>query len=116
MLRQVRTGAIIASCRAAARAIGAIVPEAAPDLSVSERVGRRGRADRFYARWAAEYVGAFARSGHPVAEMAARHNLSPSQVRNLVYACRQRGMLTASPPGRAGGELTARAVELLREG
>jgi hypothetical protein len=116
MLRQIRTGAIIASYRAAARAIGAILPEAAPDLSVSERVGRRGRDDRFYARWAAEYVNALTRSGNPVAEMAARHHLSASQIRNLVYACRKKDMLTAAPPGRAGGELTARAIELLREG
>jgi hypothetical protein len=116
MLRQVRTGAIIASCRAAARAIGAIVPDAAPDLSVSERVGRRGRDDRFYARWAAEYADALTRSPNPVAEMAARHHLSASQVRNLVHACRKKDMLTAAPPGRAGGELTARAIELLKEG
>jgi DNA-binding IscR family transcriptional regulator len=58
----------------------------------------------------------FTRSGHPVAELAARHHLSASQVRNLVHACRNRGMLTASPPGRAGGELTGRAIELLKEG
>jgi hypothetical protein len=116
MVREIRTGVIIASCRAAGGWMAAYLPGDAPDLSVSERVGRRGRDHRFYARWAAEYADAFARSGHPVAEMAARHNLSPSQVRNLVYACRRHGMLTASPPGRAGGELTARAIELLREG
>ena len=116
MLRQVRTGAIIASARAAARAIGAILPDAAPDLSVSERVGRRGRDDRFYARWAAEYADALSRSPNPIAEMAGRHHLSPSQVRNLVHACRNKKMLTAAPPGRAGGELTARAIELLKEG
>ena len=115
MLRQVRTGAIFASYRSAARALSFVL-DAAPDLSVSERVGRRGRDDRFYARWAAEYADAFTRSGHPVAELAARHNLSPSQVRNLVYACRNKKMLTAAPPGRAGGELTARAIELLKEG
>jgi hypothetical protein len=115
MLRQIHTGAIIAAHRAAARVIGLIQPGAAPDLSVSERVGRRGRDDRFYARWAAEYADAFSRSSHPVAEMASRHSLSPSQVRNLVYACRRRGMLTAAPSGRAGGELTARAIGLLKE-
>ena len=114
MLRQIRTGAIFASHRTAARVIGILHPDA-PDLSVSERVGRRGRDDRFYARWAADYADAFSRSSHPVAEMAARHSLSPSQVRNLVYACRRRGMLTSAPSGRAGGELTARAIELLRE-
>lgn len=115
MLRQVRTGAIIAAYPAPARVFGLIQPDSVPDLSVSERAGRRGRDDRFYARWAAEYVGAFSRSGHPVAEMASRHSLSPSQVRNLVHACRRRGMLTSAPSGRAGGELTARAIDLLKE-
>jgi hypothetical protein len=116
MLRQIRTGAIIASYRAAARAWSFVLPDTAPDLSVSERVGRRGRDDRFYARWAAEYADALTRSPNPVAEMAGRHHLSASQVRNLVHACRNKEMLTAAPPGRAGGELTARAIELLKEG
>jgi hypothetical protein len=119
MLRQVRTGAIIAAHRAAARlwalpGIAAVMPDL-PDLSVSERAGRRGRDDRFYARWAAEYADALTRSANPVTELARRHHLSASQVRNLAHACRKRGMLTAAPPGRAGGELTARAIELLRE-
>lgn len=69
----------------------------------------------YYARWAAAYADALARSPQPVADLAARHNLSPSQIRNLMHACRRRGMLTASPPGRAGGELTQRAVQLLKE-
>jgi hypothetical protein len=116
MLRQIRTGAIIAAYRPAARVFAAVQPDAAPDLSVSERTGRRGRDSRFYARWAAEYADALTRSGNPVAELAARHHLSPSQVRNLVHACRKKDMLTAAPPGRAGGVLTARAIELLREG
>jgi hypothetical protein len=116
MLRQIRTGAIIASYRAAARLIATVQPDAAPDLSVSERVGRRGRDDRFYARWAAEYADALTRSGNPVTELAGRHHLSPSQVRNLVHACRKKEMLTAAPPGRAGGVLTFHAIELLREG
>jgi hypothetical protein len=116
MLRQVRTGAIFASYRSAARALSFVLPDTAPDPSVSERVGRRGRDDRFYARWAAEYADALTRSPNPVAEMAGRHHLSPSQVRNLVHACRNKKMLTAAPPGRAGGELTARAIELLKEG
>jgi DNA-binding IscR family transcriptional regulator len=53
--------------------------------------------------------------GHPVDDLASRHNLSASQIRNLMHACRRRGMLTASPPGRAGGELTPRAIALLKE-
>jgi hypothetical protein len=114
MLRQLRTGDLIASLRAAARQHEQIFGDA-PDLSVTTRVGRRGRDDLYYARWAAAYVGALARSGRPVEDLAARHNLSASQIRNLMYACRRRGMLTASPRGRAGGELTPRAVALLKE-
>jgi hypothetical protein len=117
MLREIRTGAIIASARMTGRVLASYLPDGAPDLSVSERVGRRGRDDRFYARWAAEYVAACARSTRPVADLAARHHLSPSQVRNLVHACRhKRGMLTDPLPGKAGGELTDRAIELLKEG
>jgi hypothetical protein len=116
MLREIRTGALLALVRKMAGHMAPYLPADAPDLSVSHRVGRRGKDDKFYARWAAEYAAACTRSGHPVAEMAARHHLSASQVRNLVHACRNRKMLTASPPGRAGGELTARAIELLREG
>jgi hypothetical protein len=113
MLRQLRTGDLLAALRAATRQVVALT--GAPDLDVSHRAGRRGRDDLYYARWAAEYADALTRSGNPVAEMAGRHHLSASQVRNLVHACRKRKMLTAAPPGRAGGELTARAIELLRE-
>jgi len=114
MLRQVRTGDLIAALRAAARQYERYLG-AAPDLAVGTRVGRRGRDDRYYAEWAAAYVDALARSARPVEDLARRHNLSPSQVRNLMHACRRRGMLTASPPGRAGGELTPRATQLLEE-
>ena len=115
MLRDIHTGPLITSLRVAASQHEALFGSA-PDLSVGHRVGRAGRDGLYYARWAGEYADALTRSGNPVAEMAARHHLSASQVRNLVHACRKRGMLTAAPPGRAGGELTARAIELLREG
>jgi hypothetical protein len=114
MLRQIHTGDLLAGLRVASRQ--AVALAGVPDLAVSHRAGRRGKDDLYYARWAAEYADALTRSGNPVAELAARNHLSASQVRNLVYACRKRGMLTAAPPGRAGGELTARAIELLQEG
>jgi hypothetical protein len=114
MLRQLRTGDLIAALRAAARQSGQIFGDA-PDLSVPTRVGRRGRDEVYYARWAAAYVEALARSARPVDDLASRHNLSASQIRNLMHACRRRGMLTASPPGRAGGDLTPRAIALLEE-
>jgi hypothetical protein len=114
MLRQLRTGELIAALRVAARQSERLFGSG-PDLSVATRVGRRGRDAAYYARWAAEYVDALSRSPRPVEDLAARHSLSASQIRNLMHACRRRGMLTASPPGRAGGELTPRAIELLKE-
>lgn len=114
MLRQLRTGDLIAALRAAKRQHEQLFGDG-PDLSVTTRVGRRGRDELYYARWAAEYVDALARSPRPVEDLAARHNLSASQIRNLMHACRRRGMLTASPPGRAGGDLTPRAIALLED-
>ena len=115
MLRDIHTGPLIASLRVAAAQHEALFG-GAPDLSVGRRVGRAGRDDQYYARWAAEYADALTTSGNPVAEMAKRHHLSASQIRNLMHACRKRGMLTAAPRGRAGGELTPRAIALLRKG
>ena len=114
MLRQLRTGDLIAALRVAARQQEQLfgIPQ---DLPVPTRVGRRGRDDLYYARWAAAYADALADSPRPVAALAAAHNLSPSQIRNLIHACRRRGLLTASPPGRPGGDLTPRAVQLLKE-
>lgn len=114
MLRQLRTGDLIAALRAAKRQNEQLFGDG-PDLSVATRVGRRGRDDLYYARWAAAYVDALASSPRPAAALAAAHSLSPSQIRNLIHACRRRGLLTASPPGRPGGELTPRAIQLLED-
>lgn len=81
----------------------------------SRRPGRRGREDYYYAVWAARYVAALA-APTPVKALSEAHHLSASQIRNILYACRDRGLLTDSPPGKAGGELTPKARQLLREG
>ncbi|MGE5763267.1 MAG: hypothetical protein ACM3ZF_05145 [Mycobacterium leprae] len=114
LLRQLRTGALIASLRAAANQLDRYVG-IRPDLAVSTRVGRRGRDDRYYAGWAAAYVEALTRSPNPIHELSHRHHLSDSALRNLMHACRRRGLLTPSPRGRAGGELTPKARRLLEE-
>jgi len=42
-------------------------------------------------------------------------HLSASQVRNLLYEARRRGLLTKASRGSAGGTLTEKALKLLRD-
>jgi len=83
------------------------------------RPGRTGRPAAFYALWAAEYVDAVAGSKSPVKDLATKHSMSAGQLRGLLNQARKRGLLTEASAGRPGGELTAKARELLgmsREG
>ena len=102
MLRELRTGELLAALRAAQRQVSALAPGVPPDFAVSSRAGRRGGPDRYYAEWAAAYTEALARSAHPVDDLAARYHLSPSQVSNIIHACRKRGMLTVPHPAAPG--------------
>lgn len=84
-----------------------------PDPSlVSERVGRAGRDDRYYAEWAAQYVQADSR--RPVADLAERYGLKSTQVGTIIQEARSRGLLPSTKQGRAGGLLTQKARLLLR--
>lgn len=80
--------------------------------------GRRGRDDAFYASVAAAYVTELDRgSRRPVADVAERLGWPPGTVTQIIHeARRRRGLLTASPEGRAGGQLTAKARKLLMRG
>lgn len=81
------------------------------------RTGKRGHSDLLYAQLAAEYV-ALVESGSkkPLAELARRHGLKHATVADRIRTARdpKRGLLTPSPRGRPGGELTRRALDLLR--
>jgi hypothetical protein len=97
-------------------------PNAGPVLDIDRtelggvrRTGRRGRPPKFYAEWAARYVAAMRDSGPPLQRLALEYHFDPSSIRGFLYEARRRGLLTKAPPGRAGGELTARALELLAE-
>lgn len=75
------------------------------------RPGRRGRGDAFYAEWAARYVDALENGGEPVRhlvhqETAEGRHTTEKSVRGYLYQARRRGLLTAAPKGKAGGELT----------
>jgi len=93
---------------------------------VTRRPGRRGRGDLHYATWAAAYVARLeAGSRTPIKDLShvppitiegyvskARY-VSPETVGDIIGEARHRGLLTSSPPGRPGGELTSKARRLL---
>lgn len=82
--------------------------------SFRKRPGRAKRGDRYYASAAAEYVELVATSATPLKALAERNRYSSSQTRNILSEARRRGFLTQAPAGRAGGELTPLARELLQ--
>jgi hypothetical protein len=79
--------------------------------------GRRGHPNSYYAEIAARYVAIVAKGSRtPIADLAQELFLTSDYVRDLVATARKRGLLTRpSRRGRAGGELTARALEALRD-
>ena len=82
------------------------------------RPGRKGRPDWEYAMWAARYVSACRQDARrPIARLTKRHaDHSESKLRAILNKARNRGLLTATPQkGVAGGRLTKRALQLLRE-
>ncbi len=84
----------------------------------SARVGRpgsAGRPDRQYAEWAFRYAKKLAEgSRSPIKDLAAEHERSPGQVRDLIHDARVRGLLSKERQGRAAGSLTPKAIQLLR--
>lgn len=87
----------------------------------AEPVGRGGHSDEFLAEIAALYVGVCRqgslRPSQDIAKLLASEALidrSPDTVSAYIRSARKRGLLTPAPPGRSGGELTARARDLLR--
>lgn len=83
------------------------------ELGGSRRPGRAGRPDLFYAEWAARYVTAMRETGPPLPRLAEEHGFNTSTIRGFLNEARRRGLLTQAPLGRAGGELTEKARELL---
>jgi hypothetical protein len=82
-------------------------------LTRNPRPGRRGRSDASYASLAAAYVERL-ESRAPVADLAAAWDYSDSRVRNLLHEARRRGLLTRPAPGKSGGQLTKKAIDLLQ--
>jgi hypothetical protein len=100
------------------RIISAVAPEAAltaDDDQAHPRPGRAGRDDHFYAVWAARYSERAAYTPRPIAELAEAHDRPPTRIREYIAEARRRGLLTATRPGRSGGQLTDKARALLEQ-
>jgi hypothetical protein len=78
------------------------------------RPGRRGRPDLEYAEIARDYISVL-HEAKPMKVLSDKLHLSASQVRNLLYEARRRGLLTKAPRGSAGGALTEKALALLKD-
>lgn len=88
-----------------------------------KRPGRAGRDALYFATWAAAYVEQI-QSGntHPIETLAQdppvrfrgdKRKLSPHTVRGIIVEARGRKLLSPAPRGKAGGELTGRALRIL---
>jgi len=91
------------------------------------RPGRAGRTDSYYLVWAVAYVKRLAAgSRRPVKDLTEHPPkvitgyvsdgdvTSEATVRDLIHQARVRGLLTGSPAGRPGGELTPKAERMLK--
>jgi hypothetical protein len=87
------------------------------------RPGRGGRSDIYYAQAAQDYVAIINKGGPgartPTKVLAqrapfARLRNSEQAARDTIHAARVRGLLTRSQSGRAGGQLTEKAISLLK--
>jgi hypothetical protein len=89
----------------------------ARDFLERERPGAAGRDDAHYAAIAAMYLDVLAdpqRGTTPVLKiLAERLGKSPKTVRNYLFEARERSLLTSLGRGRAGGQLTDKAKEIL---
>jgi len=81
------------------------------------RTGRKGRPDIEYAIWADRYVAAVEKTGgKPMPALIADFpGYTEKSIRQILYNARlkKRGLLTKSEPGKAGGDLTKKAIDLL---
>lgn len=116
-IRAVRLGKIqgeVSEIIAREEKLGRLPARLAEGFRRVRRPGRRERPRQEYAAFAAEYVQLLG-SPTPIKELAHRHHLSDSSVRAILNRARDHKLLTKSPPGRAGGELTDLARQLLKE-
>jgi len=76
----------------------------------------------YFATWAAAYVGRLQNGDrrpiqtlahHPPVRFRGQRRLSVNTVRGIIAEARDRELLSSPPAGKAGGELTGKAIGLL---
>jgi transposase-like protein len=86
-----------------------------PDVKPRRR-GPAGWSDSEYVRLAQQYLERCkAGSRSPVKDLAKAHGMTEVAARAALHRARQRGLLSRQKQGKAGGELTPRAKNLLRK-
>ena len=92
-------------------------PDWVDPFVATPRTGRKGRSDVEYAIWADRYVAAvYKTGGKPMPSLIADFpGYSDKSIRQILYNARlkKRNLLTKSEPGKAGGALTKKAIDLL---
>lgn len=84
------------------------------DFLDRQRPTSSGRGDAQYAAVAAMYVELLdAGDSRPVTVLADRMHFGEKTIRNYLFKARERGLLTSVGPGKAGGQLTDKAKEIL---
>lgn len=78
------------------------------------RTGRKGTDERVYAEAAAVYARLVSEGPKPIERMAEELTCSKAQARNLVAKAREKSLLTKVGQGKAGGELTQKAHDILK--
>lgn len=90
-----------------------------PELADAHHPGRRGRSDHFLASVAARYAGMVEDGSHaPMKELANElasrgQPFSVATVRGFIHEARRRELLTPATRGKAGGDITSKAEQLL---
>lgn len=118
-LRAVRLGTIQAELNeilAREENLGRLPSARVDGFRSNPRPGRGGRDPYDYAVWAQRYVEKLG-TRHPIRELMQEHpGYSEHAIRARLNRARAKGLLTDSPPGKAGGELTEKAKLILRSG
>ena len=84
------------------------------DFGERPRTGPAGRGDDSYAALSALYVGLIDEGEQrPIRAVADRLGLAEKTVQNHLFKARERGLLTSLGRGKAGGQLTNKAKEIL---